>query len=148
LVTDTLELLIDVQLARVEVDAVPGQTEDFTPAQAQDEDQDVSRVKCLLVTAGRLQELAGFIDAPGAALLAADAGHPDHGGRVAGDHLVFDGAAERGPQRVAGILAASGGQDLVAAQLYATLTLEEAVRDVTAELAHLTKAVVTASRRR
>jgi hypothetical protein len=34
LVTDTLELLIDVQLRRVQVDAVPGQAKNFTPAQA------------------------------------------------------------------------------------------------------------------
>jgi hypothetical protein len=37
--------------------------------------------------------------------------------------------------------------DFQAAQLYATLSLEEAVREAVAELAHLTRALVAASRR-
>ena len=45
LVTDTLKLLPHVQLGSVKVDSVPGQAEDFTPAQAEDEDQDVGRVE-------------------------------------------------------------------------------------------------------
>jgi len=42
---DTLELLADVQLGGVEVDLVPGQAEDFTSAQAEDEDQDEGGVE-------------------------------------------------------------------------------------------------------
>ena len=38
LVTDTLKLLPHVQLGVIEVDLIPGQAEDFTPAQAEDED--------------------------------------------------------------------------------------------------------------
>jgi hypothetical protein len=38
--------------------------------------------------------------------------------------------------------------DYQAAQLYATLSLEETVRDVATQLAELTKALVAASRRR
>ena len=40
LAANTLELLAHVQLGGVEVDLVPGETEDFTLAQAEDEDQD------------------------------------------------------------------------------------------------------------
>jgi hypothetical protein len=44
-VTDTLKLLPHVQLGSVEVDLIPGQAEDFTPSQAEDEDQDEGRVQ-------------------------------------------------------------------------------------------------------
>jgi hypothetical protein len=43
--TDTLELLADVQLRGVEVDLVPGQAQDFTSTQTEDEDQDEGGVK-------------------------------------------------------------------------------------------------------
>ena len=107
----------DVQLASVQVDQLPGEPEQFSFAQAEDQDQDVGRVQHIVIAAGGFQELACLIDGPGPALAlgVAAAGQPDDGGRVAGDDLFLDGAGERSPQCVTRVLAGPGGQDLVAA---------------------------------
>jgi hypothetical protein len=44
-VPDTLNLLADVQLGGVEIGLVPGKAEDFSLAQAEDEDQDEGGVE-------------------------------------------------------------------------------------------------------
>jgi hypothetical protein len=44
-VADALELLLHVQLNGVKIDLIPGQAEDFTSAQAEDEDQDEGGVQ-------------------------------------------------------------------------------------------------------
>jgi hypothetical protein len=69
LVADLLDLLADVELGGIEVDQFPGEPEDFTLAQAQDQDQYESGVKRLLVVSSGFEELAGFIDTPAAALV-------------------------------------------------------------------------------
>ena len=64
LAADTLDLLADVELGAVEVDQLPGEAQEFALAQAEDQDQDVGGVQHVAVTAGRFEELAGFIDRP------------------------------------------------------------------------------------
>jgi hypothetical protein len=68
LVVNALYLLADVQLARAEIDQVPGEPEQFASAQAENEDQDVGRIQYVIVAAGGLQELAGLIGGPRPAL--------------------------------------------------------------------------------
>jgi hypothetical protein len=70
LVTDALELLADVQLSVIEVDLIPSQAEDFTPAQAENKDQDEGRVERLTGMPGRFEEPPGVIHGPGLALAA------------------------------------------------------------------------------
>ena len=62
--TDTLKLLSHVQLGRVEVDLIPGQAEDLTPAQAEDEDQDEGRVERFTGMPRGFEEPASVINGP------------------------------------------------------------------------------------
>ena len=43
--TNTLELLPDIEFGIIQVDLFPGQAEDFTPAETEDEDQDEGGVE-------------------------------------------------------------------------------------------------------
>jgi hypothetical protein len=63
-------LLADVQLTRIEVDQLPGKPENLALSQAQDQDQDKSRVERFACMPSRLKEPAGIIDRPCAALAA------------------------------------------------------------------------------
>jgi hypothetical protein len=67
LAADALDLLPDVQFGAVEVDQFPGEPEQLTLAQAEDEDQDVGRVQDVIVTPGGFEELACFVNCPRAA---------------------------------------------------------------------------------
>jgi hypothetical protein len=68
LASDSLELLADVQLGVIEVDLIPGQAEDFTPTQAEDEDQHEGRLERSAGMPGRFEEPPGVINGPGLAL--------------------------------------------------------------------------------
>ena len=70
LVTDALELFSDVQLGVIEVDLIPSQAEYFSPAQAEDEDQDESRVEGFTGMPGRFEEPPGVFYSPGLMLAA------------------------------------------------------------------------------
>jgi hypothetical protein len=82
----TLDLLTYVKFGPVEVDQVPGEAQQLTFAQAQNEDQDVGRVQDIVV-ASRFQELACLINGPGTALACPliAARKPDNGRRVPRD---------------------------------------------------------------
>lgn len=116
---DQLELLADVQLAAFEVDLVPGQTKHFTLAQAEHQDQDEGRVKRLAGMPCRFEEPPGVIDGPGLRLAArsrrAAGDYLDLADRVAADHLVIDRTGKRGTESVAGIPAATEGENIPAA---------------------------------
>jgi hypothetical protein len=106
LVTDPLDLLTDIKVGGVEVDQIPGQTEDFTPAQPHNEDQDEGGIQGLTGPARVFQKPAGFINAPPAPPAFARGRQLDHGSDVAADNFLIDGAGERSPERIAGIVAA------------------------------------------
>jgi hypothetical protein len=64
LAADPLDLLADVQLGRIEVGQIPGQSEDFALAQAQGQAQDERGVQRFTVAAGRFEKPAGFVNRP------------------------------------------------------------------------------------
>ena len=98
--THALKLPPDIQLNGVKIDLIPGQAENLTSAQAEDEDQDEGGVQNFARVPGRLKEPASVIDGPGLALAALSwltaFGHLDSGNRVTGDGLVFNRARQGG----------------------------------------------------
>jgi hypothetical protein len=85
-------LLGDVQLCCVEVDQFPGKAKNLALAQAQDQDQYISRIQRLIVAAGRFEELSRIVDTPPVPLALARGGQPDDGRDVARDLPELPGA--------------------------------------------------------
>jgi hypothetical protein len=59
-----LDLVIHIQLTRLEVDRLPGEPEDFTPAKAEAEDQDPGGEQRIVAGERVVQETAGLDDGP------------------------------------------------------------------------------------
>jgi hypothetical protein len=64
-VADPLELLADIQFGGVEVDLIPGDAQDFSPAEPEDEDQDEGSVEFFAGMPDRFQEPPGVVNGPG-----------------------------------------------------------------------------------
>ena len=103
LASHALELLADIQLGGIQVDLIPGKAKDFSPAQAEDENQDEGGVERLADMPGGIQEPSRVVNGPSLPLAAlsrrAAFGHLTALDGVTGDCLVFYRAAERGADR-------------------------------------------------
>lgn len=60
----TLELFANVQFCTVEADPLPGEPEEFTLPQAQDQDQHIRGVEHVVIAAGVFEEAPGFVGGP------------------------------------------------------------------------------------
>jgi hypothetical protein len=83
---------------------IPSQAEHFTPAQAEDEDQDEGGIEGLAGVPGGFEEPPGIIDSPGLALAPLSGltafRHLDSGDGIPGDRLVVNRAGQGSAERV------------------------------------------------
>jgi len=76
---------------RVEVNVGPGQTQRFATAQPENEDQHISGIQRVIVTASGFEELPGFFCRPSLPLALPRCGKPHDCGNVSGNQFLGNG---------------------------------------------------------